>query len=314
LERILVDTDTAGDDTVALLLALKSPKIQVEAVTIVCGNVQVDQQVENALYTIEIAGKSGRVPVYPGCRTPLWRSWKTAEYVHGADGMGGSYFPEAKQRAETRHAVDAIVDLINAHPGEITLVCIAPLTNIAVALRKDPSIAQKVKQAYLMAGANQHLGNVTPAAEFNVWVDPDAAKIVYHSGLPITMVGWEICLKYAILEDDDWDRIEQLRTPEAEFFLKVNRFVRNFCVKHQRLTGSTHPDALTMAMVIDPSVVKRVQQRYVEVEITSELTRGMTVVDELGVLKRDPNIDVVYEVDAAKFKEMLFRMFSGDQP
>lgn len=314
MERVIIDTDTAGDDTVALMLALRSPKIKVEAVTISCGNVKFEQQIENALYTIQQMGQSGEVPVYAGCPLPLLREWEAADYVHGPDGMGGSNFEKAKQRPEKEHAVDVIIDLINNNPGEMTLICIAPLTNIAVALRKDPKIAQKVKHAYLMAGANQFLGNVTPAAEYNVWVDPEAAKIVFHSGMPITMVGWEICLKYAVLDQEAWDQIEKMQTPESIFFMKVNSFVKKFCIEQQKLEGSTHPDAITVAMVIDPSIAMRAKKKYVDIEVDSELTRGMSVVDELGVLEKEPNINIVYEADAEKYKEMHFRLLSGGEP
>jgi purine nucleosidase len=314
MERVIIDTDTAGDDTVALMLALRSPKIKIEAVTINCGNVEFEQQVENALYTIQEMGQSGEVPVYPGCPLPLLREWESADYVHGPDGMGGSFFPKAEQRPEDKHAVDAIIELIHQNPGEIILVGIAPLTNIAVALRKDPTIAKKVKHTYLMAGSNQFLGNVTPAAEYNVWVDPEAAKIVYHSGMPITMVGWEICLRYSVLDQASWDRIEEMGTPEAIYFAKVNSHVKAFCIEHQKLDGSTHPDAVTMAMVIDPSIILDSKMKYVDIEVDSELTRGMTVVDELGVLEKEPNINIVYKADADKYREMHFRLLSGGEP
>jgi purine nucleosidase len=204
LLRLLIDTDTAGDDAIALLLALKTSRATLEAITINCGNVSFDQQVENALYTVELAGKSGRVGVFPGARHPLLRDWRTAEEVWGRDGMGESNFPKAQQRPERKFAVDEIVDIVNSNPGEITIVEQAPMTNMALALRKDSGIAKKVKHFYFMGGTNQFLGNVTPAAEFNMWVDPDAAKIVLRSGMPMTMVGWEICVKYGVVGPADY--------------------------------------------------------------------------------------------------------------
>jgi purine nucleosidase len=210
--RILHDTDTAGDDSTALMMALKASNATLEGVTISCGNVAFDQQVENALYTIEVAGKSGKVPVYPGARHPLIREWETAENVHGNDGMGDSGFPRVNQRPEQKFAVDAIVDLVNSAPGEITLVATGPLTNIALAVRTDPTIAKKVKRLYFMGGTNQYLGNVTPAAEFNMWVDPDAAKIVLHSGMPMTMVGWEICMRHGLVNRPELDEIASMST------------------------------------------------------------------------------------------------------
>ncbi len=305
---LIVDTDTAGDDTVALLFALKSPMIDLKAVTICAGNIGFDQEVENALYTVEVAGRSGEIPVYPGCRSPLLRSWKTVGHIHGEDGMGNSHFPKAKQRPEPQHAVQAIVNLANRYAGQLVIAGIAPLTNLAVACQLDPDLPKKVKQVYLMAGANQGLGNVTPAAEFNVWVDPDAAKIVFEAGFNLTMVGWEICVRHSVLDDAAWDEIARWETDLSEFFLRVNRVAHQFSKREQRLAGGTHPDALTIAGIIEPSVFTSVKDRYLTVENRSELTRGMTVVDELGVLHREANTHVVYEADGAKFKALLYEL------
>ncbi|MDA4120151.1 MAG: nucleoside hydrolase [Thaumarchaeota archaeon] len=309
--RILHDTDTAGDDVTALMLALKASNASLEAVTINCGNVAFDQQVENALYTIQVAGKSGKVPVYPGARHPLVREWETAENVHGKDGMGDSGFPRAVQRPEQKFAVDAIVDLVNSAPGEITLVATGPLTNIALAYRKDPTIAKKVKRLYFMGGTNQYLGNVTPAAEFNIWVDPDAAKIVFHSGMPMTMVGWEICLRHGLVDRPELDEIAKMPTPEAKFFTAVNRRAVEFTKEMEGKDAAPCPDSITMAIVLDPAVAKDVRAKFVDVDNESELSRGATYVDHLDVLKRRPNLDVVYAASEQLFKEMLFRMLRG---
>lgn len=309
--RLLIDTDTAGDDAIALLLALKTSRATLEAITINCGNVSFDQQVENALYTVELAGKSGRVGVFPGARHPLLRDWRTAEEVWGRDGMGESNFPKAQQRPERKFAVDEIVDIVNSNPGEITIVEQAPMTNMALALRKDSGIAKKVKHFYFMGGTNQFLGNVTPAAEFNMWVDPDAAKIVLRSGMPMTMVGWEICVKYGVIGPADYRLIRAFQTKEAEFFIKVNRVARRFTRETQGINGTTTPDPITMATVLHKEIVTKVFSRFVEVDNESEVSRGATYVDHLNVLKRKPNVDVVYEASERGFKEVLFRMLKG---
>lgn len=311
MRRILLDTDTAGDDAIAIMMALRAEDAVLEGVTINCGNVDFDQQVENALYTIQVAGKSGKVPVYPGARHPLLREWRMAKEVHGGDGMGDSRFPRARQRPEKTHAVDAIVDAINSTPGEIDFVEIAPMTNLALAIRKDASIAKKVRRFYFMGGSNQYLGNVTPAAEFNIWVDPDAAKIVLESGMPSTMVGWEICMRYGILGSRELSEIERMRTKESEFFLAVNRQVRRFMKKAYGLNGTGCTDSLAMAIVLDPRVATEARKRYVEVDNTDGPSRGATIVDELGVLGRKPNVDVVYGASQRLFRQMLFRMLNG---
>jgi purine nucleosidase len=311
LIRILLDTDTAGDDATALMMALKASNAKLEAVTITCGNVAFDQEVENALYTIQVARMSGKVPVYPGSRHPMVRDWVTAEEVHGRDGMGDSFFPKAKQRPEAKHGVDAMVELINSEPGELTLIGIGPMTNVALALRKDPTIAKKVKRYYFMGGTNQYRGNVTPAAEFNIWVDPEAAKVVLHSGMPTTMVGWEICMRHALVETADLARIAKMRTEEARFFMAVNRVAREFTRRVEGVDAAPCPDAITVAIALDRSVATDMRKRFVDADNESGLSRGATYVDHLGVLKKKPNVEVVYAASGKKFREMLFRMLGG---
>lgn len=309
--KILLDTDTAGDDTIAILMALKAKNAKLEGITINCGNIRFDQEVENALYTVEVGGMSGRVPVYPGARHPLLREWDTVEHIHGKDGMGNSNFPKAKQRPEDKHAVDAIIDTINGNPGEITLVEIAPMTNLALALRKDPSIAKKVKHFYFMGGTNQYLGNVTPAAEFNIWVDPDAAKIVLGSGMPTTMVGWEICMRHGLMGPKEYEEIEAMKTRESEFFVAVNRQVRKFMKEERGIDATSCPDSITMSIVLNPEVATAVRRRYVEVDNSEGVSRGATIVDHMGVLRRRPNVQVVYEASELLFRRMLYKMLGG---
>lgn len=303
---LLIDTDTAGDDTVALLFGLLSPQLDLKGVTVCAGNVGFAQMVENALYTIEVAGRSGEVPVYPGCRRPLVRPWDTVENIHGEKGMGTGDFPPARQRPEALHAANAIVQLANAHAGKLVIAGIAPVTNLAVALMLDPELPKKVKHLYLMAGNNQALGNVTPAAEYNVWVDPEAARMVFEAGFDLTMVGWEICVRHAVMDDDAWVKIEALDTPLSRFFTTVNQVTRAFCKRQQGLAGSTHPDAITVAGIANPKVFATVRHRNVAIETQSELTRGMTVVDELAVSDRRPNANVVYTACHNTFEAMLF--------
>ncbi len=312
MRRIIIDTDTASDDAVAILLAVGSPEIKVEAITIVAGNVDFDQEAENALYTVEVAGKSGQVPLYCGARRPLVREvHRTVQNVHGLDGMGDSFYPRARQRPEKEHAVDAIVRLAQAFPAGISVLAIAPLTNIALALLKDPTIATNIASLHFMGGSYRFHGNITPAATYNPWVDPEAARIVMRSGIPLTMVGFDATCRYSVFTDADYERVEKLGTPLARFFLDINRTRRVFCKEKQRLPGSNHPDALTMAVFMDSSIATHVEKRYVDVETTGELTRGMLVIDELGVWGKEPNVTICVEADERKFKEMVFRMLTA---
>ena len=313
--KAIIDTDTAGDDTIAILTALHY--FQVEGILITGGNVQFDQQVENALYTVQVAGESGEVPVYKGYERPIMGigevQHRTVEDVHGSDGMGDSFFEKAIQKPEEGHAVDFLIETVHKHPGEINLLAIAPLTNIAMAIKKDPTIVSKIPQIYIMGGTNNALGNITPAAEYNFWVDPEAAKIVLHSGIPITMVGWEMCTRYSLMDDLDHEEIGKLGTKGAQFFKDINKVVMKFNKSVHRLNGTTHPDTLLMAVAANESIMTKSNQYHVDVETVGELTRGYSLVDINNRLERTRNVRVCEEIDRPAFKEMLLEVLSAIQ-
>jgi len=307
MTRLIVDTDTAGDDVFSLLLALLDPRAHLEAITICCGNVRFDQEVENALYTVEQAGRSGEVPVYAGCRKPLLAEWVGAEYVHGLDGMGDSGFPRAKQRPEPEHAVDEIVRRVNESPGELTILAQAPLTNLATAVTRDPSIAGKVAHLYVMGGG---VGNITPAAEYNFYVDPEAAKIVLAAGFPLTLFTWTLTRSHGVFGDDRLARIEALNAPLSRFFGQVNRKAREFDAKVVGLGGSTHPDSMTCAAILDPSLILASEDAVVDVERSGDLTRGWNLIDTLGRTGREPNARVVTDFDTERFFELMLSVLA----
>ncbi|EHQ59874.1 inosine/uridine-preferring nucleoside hydrolase [Paenibacillus dendritiformis C454] len=306
-KRVIIDTDTAGDDTIAILTALHY--FQVEGIMITGGNVQFDQQVENALYTVQVAGKSGLVPVYKGHEGPIMgigqKEHRTVEDVHGKDGMGDSFFEKAIQSPEKGHAVDFLIEAVHNNPGEIHLIAIAPLTNIAMAIKKDPTIVSKIPHLYIMGGTNNALGNITPSAEYNFYVDPEAAKIVLHSGIPITMVGWEMCTQYSIMDDNDHEEIEALGTKGAKFFKDVNKVVMRFNKTVHRLNGTTHPDTLLAAVAADEKMMTKSNLYHVDVETVGELTRGYSLVDINNRLERTRNVRVCEAIDRDAFKDML---------
>ena len=305
MTRLIVDTDTAGDDVFALLIALRDPRAGLEALTICCGNVGFDQEVENALYTVEMAGRGGEIPVYPGCSQPLIAEWVGAEYVHGQDGMGDSFFPRAAQRPEAAHAVDELVRRINESPGELTILAQAPLTNLAVAVTRDPSIPQKVARLYVMGGG---VGNITPAAEYNFYVDPEAAKIVLNAGFPLTLFTWSLTRSHGIFDDAKLAQIAALGTPLAEFFGQVNRKAREFDDKVNHLGGSTHPDSMACAAIVEPSLVLATEEAVVDVETAGELTRGWNLIDTLGRVDREPNATIVTDYDTEGFFELMLEV------
>jgi len=313
--RLIIDTDTAGDDTTSILLALRHPDVRLEALTICNGNVDFDQQVENALATLEAAGRGGSVPVYAGCRKPLLRAPVDAAYVFGRDGMSGANLPKARQRPEDGHAVDAIVDLVMRNPGKITLLAQAPLTNIAAAYRKEPRIAEALKHLWIMGGTDNAIGNVTPAAEFNFYVDPEAAKIVFKAGFRITLSTWTLTMKSGVLPAEDLAEIERMGTPLSDFFLKVNAATFDYVRSRHGATLSTHPDSLTCACMIDESLILEAAECFVDVETAGELTRGYSSISspilpdhdlaDPGLPARKPNARVIKTADTARFGRML---------
>lgn len=307
MRRFIIDTDTASDDAVAILMALRWPTrdVQVDAITVVSGNVPLAQGAKNAAYTVELCG--AETPVHLGCDRPLIRKAEHATWFHGPDGMGGQNYPAAKRPYAEEHAVDALIRLARARPGEYTLVTLGPLTNIAMALRKAPDIATKFAQVYVMGGAACCVGNVTPAAEYNIYVDPEAAKIAFHSGLPILMVGWEHCRFENAFDGAGISEIRKIGTKYSDFTLDCNVTAIEAAKKLFGDPGLTLPDPVTMAIALDPSLCTKRSKHFVDVETASELTRGATVVDQLNVTKKPPNIEVCWTVDAKRWKETLFK-------
>lgn len=304
--RLLIDTDTAGDDVTSLLFGLRWPGADLQAITIVAGNVYLDQAVTNALLTVEHS--AGEAPVYVGAHRPLLRKLVTAHYVHGRDGMGDADFPPPKLKPEPEHAVDQIVEVATRYEGELEIIAQGPLTNIALAYMKDPQLPGKVKRLWIMGGANNSLGNITPAAEFNFYVDPEAANMVLHAGFNVTLVPWDVCVLDGIIMRDELQEIIDMRTPCSEFYLQANKGAWTYVREAMGVDGISHPDALTISMALDGRVKMRSLELYVDVEYRSEMTRGYSLVDQGRVLKKDPNAEVVLRADKERFKEMLLKV------
>lgn len=305
MRPFLIDTDTASDDAVALVMALRHPDVQLEAITVVAGNVPVAQGVQNALYTVELC--QAQVPVYSGAAKPLLRPLQTAERVHGRDGMGDIGLPLSGRRPDPRPAVAAMSEVIRRHAGAITVVTLGPLTNLALALLADPELAGLIQRCVVMGGIGSGHGNITPVAEYNIWVDPEAAKIVFESGVPLTMVGWDLSHTYATFDPDEAARLRAVGTELAHFCVDIQKALNIFAVENSRLPGFDLPDPLAMAVALDPAVATRTQQLYVAIETDSALCRGQTVVDHLGVMGHTPNVQVVREVSRQRFLQCLYR-------
>jgi purine nucleosidase len=299
----LIDTDTASDDAVALIMAMRAPDVRVLAITTVAGNVPVEQATRNALYTVELCG--GRVPVYRGSEKPLVRKYQSATWFHGQDGLGDHNYPAARQSAQKTHAVDAIVNTIEANPG-IVLVTLGPLTNVALALRKKPEITKHISRCVIMGGNPCCEGNITPAAEYNIFVDPEAARAVMLSGMPIELVGWHLCRGGAVLGDADIARILALNNPVASFAIECNSHARHALKVQTGEDGICLPDPIAMSLALDPTIGAELSDHYVDVETQSDLTRGMTLVDRLNVAHDERNKDVWAPVLASKEKVRIY--------
>ena len=303
--RLVIDTDTASDDAVALMMATHWPGLVVDAVTTVAGNVDIDQATRNALFTLEISEST--TPVYKGAAQPLQRKAAPADWFHGEDGMGNMNYPAPKRQAEAEPAVDFLLRHFNAAPGAIDLVTLGPLTNIANAIKADDSFAKNVAHCYVMGGAACTNGNVTAAAEYNIWCDPEAAKIVFHSGMPITMIGWELSCAEATLNDTELQAIHALGTERARVAVDCNRHALKAVMDIQGESGLALADPVAMAVALDPDACKNRSHHYVDIATAEELTRGMTVVDKLNVSGKAANVTVCWSLDSEHWKKMLVR-------
>jgi inosine-uridine nucleoside N-ribohydrolase len=323
--RVIIDTDPGVDDALAILLALRSPELKVEAITPVAGNVPLEFTLPNALKLVEIAGRTD-VPVAGGASHPLVRNLITASYVHGNNGLAGVEFPEPKIKPVAETASELIRKIVRANPGEITIVAVGPLTNVATALRADPELAGKIRAIVIMGGSLSG-GNVTPAAEFNLYVDPEAARIVFDAGVPLTMVGLDVTRKVLFTEE----RLKVMETAKNPSGIAAGKIMR---ATLERLNRGPHPmieamhDPLTVANLIDPGILT-LKEYYVEVETEGEFTAGetvgyanapargsapMTTADRpggsgAGMLATEatfrPNAKVAVEVDAERFFRLL---------
>lgn len=296
-------------------MALRAPDVEVVGITTVAGNVPVEQSTRNALYVVELCGAD--VPVYAGADKPLIRTYQNATWFHGCDGLGEHNYPAPKKHAQKLHAADAIVQAAESNPG-LVIVTLAPLTNIALALAKQPSVAQKVGRCVIMGGAPCCEGNVTPAAEYNIWVDPEAARMVVRSGVSVELIGWHLSRGASVLNDSDIAAVEALNTPLAHFAIECNSHARAAYKTQTGEDGISLPDPVAMCLAIDPSVGTSWSSHYLDIETQSELTRGMTVVDRLNVVEDERNrnewasliskgkkAQVCWTMDARRWKQAL---------
>ncbi len=302
MQRIILDTDPGIDDALALFLALGSPEIALEAVTTVSGNVSVEQTTYNALSLLTLTGNTD-IPVAYGSSQPLVRERVDAAHVHGKNGLGEVLLPEPTIAPVEQQAVDLIIETVMGNSGEITLVPIGPLTNIALAVREEPSIAQHVREVVIMGGAARVPGNVTPSAEFNIFADPHAASIVFHAGWPLRLVSLDVTQRVS-LHRHHVDTLAQ-RGGKVATVIKdmLNYYFDVFGPQYGYTTFQMH-DPLCLAAVFQPDLITW-EQAYVDVELAGTLTLGETVAYFRKANAPAPNMQVSVEVDSERFIDMF---------
>lgn len=301
--QLLIDTDPGVDDALAILMA--HAHADIAGLSIAAGNVGIGHTVRNACTLVDLLGAS--VPVFAGCASPLVRApEEDAAFVHGMDGFGDVGFGAPTARAQDETAALALLRLSREQPGELTLVALAPLTNLALALRLDPTLPQRIARLVIMGGAVTGHGNTGKVpAEFNIGFDPEAAHVVFEGFPEFELVDWEATLRHGF-EGAEFDQWLAAGDQRAEFFGKVFVTARSYNAAHDR-SGVIAADALAMAVALDPSIVTRSEQRHVAVELDGRLTRGATVVDWTRRLGKPANARIVLEVDQARFAAMVRR-------
>jgi purine nucleosidase/pyrimidine-specific ribonucleoside hydrolase len=317
MQRIIIDTDPGVDDALAIILALRSPEVRVEAITTVGGNVHVEQTTRNALLLLDLLDPVPRPPVARGAPQPLRRPLVDAAAVHGADGLGdlGRFrdargaprYPEPRSPPAALPGPRQILEVVRRFPGEVILVAVGPLTNVALALREDPGTLERLRRLVVMGGAVSVPGNITPAAEFNMFVDPEAAEAVFGAGLPLTLVGLDVTRRVTMPRVRLRAALGEAPGRVGRFLLDATEHAFEFGEARRGVAEFALHDPLAVGAVIDPSLV-RSEPLAIRVETESDLTRGLTLADRRPIrpeLKAPPNANVCLEVDAERFLRLF---------
>ncbi|EZQ11529.1 nucleoside hydrolase [Candidatus Acidianus copahuensis] len=314
--HFIIDCDTAEDDVLSLI-SLLAHGISVHALTVVEGNIEYENEMKGALWALEYLRENGvqigDLKVYPGARRLLSKDFRTAEFVHGETGLGEievnvkDYSLLAKEDASSE-----IIRLSKEYEGSLEFLAISPLTNLALAYLRDPEITKRIKTVYIMGGTIYARGNITPVAEFNFWVDPDAAKLVLNAGFNIVMVPWEVAVNNAI-DMVSFMKLTSLKTKLSSLYAKMYSHYRKASMNMQRMRGNPHPDVITTAIAIDPSIAKVIKEENVDVETCDCQSRGLTIIDYIDpghVITKKPNAKIVYDIDYEKFVQFLTKVLT----
>ncbi|MGE5374054.1 MAG: nucleoside hydrolase [Bacteroidota bacterium] len=307
-KRILFDTDPGIDDACAILLALASPELSLKGLSIVHGNCSLEQATTNALSILELAD-AAHVPVAMGCELPLVQPSLLAPETHGNTGLGYAQLPAPRTAPIVQHGIDFLIEKILSSPGEVTLVAIGPLTNVALAIRQEPRIVQAVNEVIVMGGAIRYEGNTTALAEFNTYVDPHAAHVVYHSGMPITLVPLDVTYQ-CILTKNDVHRLRQVDSPITKFVEEATRFYMEFHDEFQSIDGCVINDPLALALTFAPDLCSY-REMPVDVDISGGISMGKTIGDFYNYGKKPANMRVALGVRSRDFIDLFVERISN---
>lgn len=301
-KKILFDTDPGIDDACAILLALASPELSVEGLSIVHGNCSLEQATTNALSVLELAN-ANHIPVARGCGLPLVQPSLLAPETHGNTGLGYAQLPAPRTKPIPQHGVDFLIEKVLSAPGEITLVAIGPLTNVALAIRQEPRLVEAIKELIIMGGAIRHEGNTTALGEFNTYVDPHATHIVYHAGIPTRLVPLDVTYQ-CILSPDDIKRLQKIDSPITKFIADSTRFYMEFHDEYQKIEGCVINDPLALALTFAPELCTY-QELPVDVDVSGGISMGKTIADFYNYGKNPANLRVALGVRARDFMDLF---------
>jgi len=303
-KRIIIDTDPGVDDALTFLLALASPEVKLEALTTTQGNVTVEKGTRNALAVLELLGVS-HIPVAQGTSLPLVGPLRASDQVHGQSGLGNARLPEPTNQPVPQHAIDYLIERFLAEPGELSLFAIGPLTNLALAIRKEPRFASAVKELVIMGGAIREGGNITPQAEFNIYADPHAAHIVFHSGMPITLIPLDVTHK-TMLYSNQIDRLKTIDSPVSRFIVDATADYVRYTESKTGIPGCALHDPLTLATVIAPELLT-FEEHFVNVDISGGVSTGSTFADFYHTSGVPANMKVALDVRGDDFVELFLQ-------
>jgi len=302
MKKIIIDTDCGVDDAQSMLLAFGCKNAEVIALTTVYGNASIQNTTANTLKVLDLVQKD--VPVYPGCANPLVAEPHYAAYVHGEDGLGDAGIPASKRHPEKKHAAQALVDLASAHPGEIDLIAIGPLTNLAVAQELDPDLPNKFATLTIMGGAVYAKGNINITAEFNIFADAEAARAVFERWPMVRILSWETTMEH-LFTKENLEHFFALNTPKSRFMHDTNQIIMGFVRKMFNQEFLYAPDELAVACAIDPTLITKKETHYVSVETGGIQSRGLTYVDWWDRSGKPANAEIILDLDQKRFVQMM---------